>query len=74
MDDTTSNYEAATMPIATSAAHVAERNAHRRLRVARFHAQSKSTTVPQLSQTMISQWCFDVSAAAIFAQPYEAFS
>ena len=30
--------------------------------------KSKSTTVPQLSQLITSQWCFETSAAAIFGQ------
>jgi len=33
-----------------------------------FTRKSKSTTVPQLSQAIINQWCFDMSAAVIFGQ------
>src|SRR5262249_58929656 len=33
-----------------------------------FTRKSKSTTVLQLSQAIINQWCFDVSAAEIFGQ------
>ncbi len=34
----------------------------------RFTRKSKSTTVPQLSHAITSQWCFDVSAAATVGQ------
>jgi hypothetical protein len=33
--------------------------------------KSKSTTVPQLSQAITNQWCFEVSAEAIFGQNHE---
>ena len=56
----------ATMPIAARTLNIAQRNADRRFRIAGL--KSKSTTVPQLSQAIVNQRCFDVRAAAIFGQ------
>ena len=36
-----------------------------------FTRKSKSTTVPQLSHAIISQGCFEVSAAQILGQDHE---
>jgi hypothetical protein len=56
------------MPIAGRALQIPKRNRIDASGSRRFTGKSRSTTVPQLSQAIINQRCFDVRAAAIFGQ------